>query len=258
MRLNEISLTKYKAPLIYSLFLIFGGISLYFLIIIKIIDISTLKDDTEKARFKEKKMEKSITVLKRNLKELKEEYIEQKQEQVENAKRKNMNSFANLGEFESFISEEMATNYITLITIARAESIKGSDKVYVPYAFNGTYKNIESFIEELENSSKTITFSDTPFKLQKKENWMFNGKLATNILNQQSVCAVPEDSKLNYNKVSTKKITGITVFLFNNKKYAILKFADGTSKYLSESDKITWKGEKYRVKIINTNVFLEK
>ena len=258
MKFNEITLTKYKAPLIYSLFLIFWGVTLYFLVITKIMEISLLKDNLEKARFKKIKMEKSITVLKRNLKELEKKYIEKKQNQLENAKRKKKNSFDNLGEFESFISGEMSNNYITLTAIARAESIKGSDKVYVPYTFSGRYDNIENFIEELESSSKKITFSDTPFKLQKKENWIFSGKIAANILSEESSPAVYEESKLNYNKISTKKITGITIFLFNNKKYAILKFTDGTSKYISESDIISYKEEKYRVKIINTSVFLEK
>lgn len=254
---NDFQLEKYKRHIIFSLFFILWSGIFYFLILSNIFSITDLNKRMENERNTALKYENNLEKLKKNRKILKKRY-ENKLDFAENIKEeKKKTYFSTTESFERYIGKAISRNFLKLKTIARTETIKDSNKVYFPYKIEGQEHNLLTFISDLENGTKKISFSDTPFTMTFGKPSVFDGKIAGDILNTGFKKETKEDF-ISFHREIGKNIAKVSALKLGVKNYLILYFNDGTKVITAENEEIVFGNQKYKVRVRNKGVYFEK
>ena len=85
--------------------------------------------------------------------------------------------------FYILVSEKSNFYNLTIETIGRVEKISEIDKIYIPYIISGDISDIFLFIEELENSDKKISFTDSITQISTLPQGRLTTKMSSNVLN---------------------------------------------------------------------------
>lgn len=166
-------------------------------------------------------------------------------------------SFKNISSFEKFISEKSNFYNLTIETIGRVEKISETDKIYIPYIISGDISDIFLFIEELENSDKKISFTDSITQISTLPQGRLTTKMSSNVLNITNK-DIKEEKFFPISKLNNQKITKIKYLNFNNRIYIIVNYKNNSKNIFYVGEEIVFDNSKYRIILENNYPFLQQ
>ncbi|MDD7261612.1 hypothetical protein [Fusobacterium sp. FSA-380-WT-2B] len=166
-------------------------------------------------------------------------------------------SFKNISSFEKFISEKSNFYNLTIETIGRVEKISETDKIYIPYIISGDISDIFLFIEELENSDKKISFTDSITQISTLPQGRLTTKISSNVLNITNK-DIKEEKFFPISKLNNQKITKIKYLNFNNRIYIIVNYKNNSKNIFYVGEEIVFDNSKYRIILENNYPFLQQ
>lgn len=155
------------------------------------------------------------------------------------------------------ISEKSNFYNLTIETIGRVEKISETDKIYIPYIISGDISDIFLFIEELENSDKKISFTDSITQISTLPQGRLTTKISSNVLNITNK-DIKEEKFFPISKLNNQKITKIKYLNFNNRIYIIVNYKNNSKNIFYVGEEIVFDNSKYRIILENNYPFLQQ
>ena len=263
--INNFQFIEWKDKGAVFIFGIIWMFSTYKFVIEPYTEIQNRKKEKISLEIKERKAEKELKEIDRIYQKKYEE--NKKEEEIYKTYKKLLleKGFQNSGEMEEYIYQKSKENKLTIELIGgieKTETKEKEGKVYIPYSLIGEEKNIVKWIEEIENSRKLLSVTDTSFQFQKiEENIKLNLKMAGYLLNdtpKEKNTKNKEKESIFYTYEGKEVVTERNTVEINRKTYLILKFKNGERKIFSDGEKIKKDNEWYTLKIREREVYLEK
>lgn len=254
--LKKIDYQEHKSKFLILLSFAITLFIVYHFILIPVQNYNNKRGKFESLEVKNKKEKKLNDVSSMKYSKLLEELEKTKKyySDLEDVSKKK--SFENISSFESFISEKANSYGLTIETIGRVEKIEETDKVYLPYIISGDISKIFLFIEELENSDRKISITDSTTIISILPQERITTKLSANVLiskkNEEEYSELLPISKLN--NIAINKIKYLN---FNNKVYIILNYKNGNKSIFYAGEEILFDNMKYEVILKNGSPFLK-
>lgn len=213
---------EYKSQILLLISLIIFSFIIYSLVLSPFQNYLQKRERVSSLEIKTRKEMKQNQANNQRYKKLLEE-LEETEKYYSNLEEKTKKkSFKNISSFEKFISEKSNFYNLTIETIGRVEKISETDKIYIPYIISGDISDIFLFIEELENSDKKISFTDSITQISTLPQGRLTTKISSNVLNITNK-DIKEEKFFPISKLNNQKITKIKYLNFNNRIYIICK-----------------------------------
>lgn len=171
-------------------------------------------------------------------------------------------SFENTAIFDEFIQKKAEDNQLLIKSIGSIETSNSSKKgkVYISYEIEGNSKNIKNFIKELENTEKLVSLTENKLLLENKDGKIritlkISGYIL-NIISEKKDTCIDEEKKLHISFLDLD-ISEFKIIELNEKKYAVVKFKNGSRKIIYHGEKIKIDEKIYRAVIKADGIYLE-
>ncbi|MDU1911005.1 hypothetical protein [Fusobacterium sp.] len=266
--INNLQFTEWKEKGIAFIFIGLWMVFTYKLIIEPYNEIQNKKKQKLSLEVKVKKAEKELGETEKIYQKKFEENKKEKAEYEIYEKTLLERGFQNSGKMEEYIYQKSKKNRITTEIIGSIEKSGTTEKeskgrVYVPYSITGEEKNILNWVEEIENSEKLVSFTDTPFQFYKNENNIIkiNLKISGYILNdtpKEKNEKITEKEKIFYAYNEKEIMAEKNIVEINGKVYMIIKFKSGKRKIFTHGEEIRKDNKQYILKIEDDELYLEK
>lgn len=254
--LKKFDYQEHKSKILFLTSFTIGIFIIYTLVISPFKNYTNKKDRVNSFEIKNKKEEKLNQANNQRYNKLVEELKEVEKYYTTLEEKAKEKSFKNISSFESFISEKSDSHYLTIETIGRIERISETDKIYIPYIITGEITDIFSFIKEIENSDKKISFTDTLTQISFSPQGKIITKISANVLNTK-LEKTEEHNPIPISELRSIKISKIKYLNFNNKIYIIINYKDGSKNIFHEGEEIIFNNLKYRIILKNGSPFLQ-
>ena len=258
-RINKLREYKDKIALI-GLAIVFLFLT-YYLVISPYRDMkyrgSLEKTMGEKIQTAQKELKNIEKIYQKRLKENKKAEEEYKQYEEQLIKR----SFENTAVFEEFIQEKVEENHLLIKNIGTIETSSSSKKgkVYISYEIEGNSRNIKNFIKELENTEKLISLTENNVLLENKDGkkgmtLKISGYILNTVSKKKDIYI--NEEKKPYISFYDLSISEFKIVELNEKKYAVVKFKNGSRKIIYHREKIEIDEKIYRAVIKEDGIYL--
>ena len=250
--LKKIDCQEYKSQILLLISLIIFSFIIYSLVLSPFQNYLQKRERVSSLEIKTRKEMKQNQANNQRYKKLLEE-LEETEKYYSNLEEKTKKkSFKNISSFEKFISEKSNFYNLTIETIGRVEKISETDKIYIPYIISGDISDIFLFIEELENSDKKISFTDSTLPQGR-----LTTKMSSNVLNITNK-DIKEEKFFPISKLNNQKITKIKYLNFNNRIYIIVNYKNNSKNIFYVGEEIVFDNSKYRIILENNYPFLQQ
>lgn len=255
--LKKIDCQEYKSQILLLISLIIFSFIIYSLVLSPFQNYLQKRERVSSLEIKTRKEMKQNQANNQRHKKLLEE-LEETEKYYSNLEEKTKKkSFKNISSFEKFISEKSNFYNLTIETIGRVEKISETDKIYIPYIISGDISDIFLFIEELENSDKKISFTDSITQISTLPQGRLTTKMSSNVLNITNK-DIKEEKFFPISKLNNQKITKIKYLNFNNRIYIIVNYKNNSKNILYVGEEIVFDNSKYRIILENNYPFLQQ
>lgn len=255
--LKKIDCQEYKSQILLLISLIIFSFIIYSLVLSPFQNYLQKRERVSSSEIKTRKEMKQNQANNQRYKKLLEE-LEETEKYYSNLEEKTKKkSFKNISSFEKFISEKSNFYNLTIETIGRVEKISETDKIYIPYIISGDISDIFLFMEELENSDKKISFTDSITQISTLPQGRLTTKISSNVLNTTDN-DTEEKGFFPISKLSNQKITKIKYLNFNNRIYIMVNYKNNSKNIFYVGEEIVFDNSKYRIILENNYPFLQQ